>query len=315
MGLLAAFVRGLAMEYLPDSLIHSPKTDTDAYVLIAHQLRTNGEYGREPGIPTAYRPPGYTLSIAPWCRTDPPQVMGIASLHLLCAALTAGITVLWASSFGMGKGSWLAGLLVALDPILIRQSTLIMSETLFTTLFIAAIFSLSKGSVSDFSRWWLALAGCLWGFATMTRPIAGIVFLLLGIVALKGGWVKKWLLTSLVAGVTLLPWAIRNQLVMGKPILTTTHGGYTLWLGQNPTYFKEVVRGQNGIWPEESFQQWTKANSQRTSGLSEIEQDAIYHQEAWEWMSKIQTTPSNPQSITSDHFGISPQKPKPSPAT
>ena len=42
---------------------------------------------------------------------------------------------------------------------------------------------------------------------------------------------------AVAAAAVMSPWAIRNQQVFGKPILTTTHGGYTLWLGNNPSFF------------------------------------------------------------------------------
>jgi hypothetical protein len=49
--------------------------------------------------------------------------------------------------------------------------------------------------------------------------------------------------------VTVAPWVIRNAIVMGRPLLTTTHGGYTLLLGNNPAYYREVVDQPLGtIW-------------------------------------------------------------------
>ena len=35
----------------------------------------------------------------------------------------------------------------------------------------------------------------------------------------------------------LSPWMIRNLLVFGEPVWTTTHGGYTLALANNPVYY------------------------------------------------------------------------------
>jgi hypothetical protein len=43
----------------------------------------------------------------------------------------------------------------------------------------------------------------------------------------------------IVAAVAVMsPWAIRNQQVFGKPMLSTTHGGYTLFLGNNIHFYK-----------------------------------------------------------------------------
>ena len=42
---------------------------------------------------------------------------------------------------------------------------------------------------------------------------------------------------------TLAPWAVRNAHVFGRPIVTTTHGGYTLLLGNNPQYYDFLRAG------------------------------------------------------------------------
>jgi hypothetical protein len=41
----------------------------------------------------------------------------------------------------------------------------------------------------------------------------------------------------LIAAVVVSPWAIRNYSVFGKPIVSTTHGGYTLLLANNPWFY------------------------------------------------------------------------------
>ena len=42
------------------------------------------------------------------------------------------------------------------------------------------------------------------------------------------------------------PWAIRNRVTFGHTLWTTTHGGYTLALGNNPVYYREVLHGHPG---------------------------------------------------------------------
>ena len=39
----------------------------------------------------------------------------------------------------------------------------------------------------------------------------------------------------------LLPWAVRNALVLAEPIITTTHGGYTLALANNEVYYRDIL--------------------------------------------------------------------------
>jgi hypothetical protein len=98
-------------------------------------------------------------------------------------------------------------------------------------------------------------AGVLFGLCVLCRPTAwvwgglGLMWLVWGqrrphIAQHVGigdrGWEQVF---ALVAGIAVVvaPWVIRNTVVFGRPILTTTHGGYTLLLGNNPEFYAEVV--------------------------------------------------------------------------
>lgn len=55
-----------------------------------------------------------------------------------------------------------------------------------------------------------------------------------------------------------VPWVCRNQYSLGRPILTTTHGGYTLLLAHNQVYVDEVVnRPWGAVMSDASFAAWT----------------------------------------------------------
>jgi hypothetical protein len=53
-------------------------------------------------------------------------------------------------------------------------------------------------------------------------------------------------------------WTLRNQMHFGKPIWATTHGGYTLLLGNNPSFYRYMRTGGIGnAWePDAFFQRW-----------------------------------------------------------
>ena len=57
-----------------------------------------------------------------------------------------------------------------------------------------------------------------------------------GCACMRGG------LLALTIVLVLSPWMIRNLLVFGEPVWTTTHGGYTLALANNPVYYRESER-------------------------------------------------------------------------
>jgi hypothetical protein len=118
----------------------------------------------------------------------------------------------------------------------------------------------------------------------LTRPIAWLFTVAVLPIALFHRRARPWLLSCGFAGLIAAPWFLRNWLVLGLPILTTTHGGYTLWLGQNETYYQEVVSGRHRVWPEASFEQWTQQNAHATEGFSEVEKDVYFRQQALGWM-------------------------------
>ena len=63
---------------------------------------------------------------------------------------------------------------------------------------------------------------------------------------------------AIVAALFVGGWTLRNQKHFGKPIWATTHGGYTLLLGNNPSFFKYMRSGRIGIaWdPQPFFDRW-----------------------------------------------------------
>ena len=74
---------------------------------------------------------------------------------------------------------------------------------------------------------------------------------------------------------TLSPWAIRNRLAVGGFVVTTTHGGYTLALANNPVYYADVLNGPPGaVWSGPNQAAWFREVNNSLDGLSEPEADA-----------------------------------------
>jgi hypothetical protein len=282
--LLACFTRLAVICFWDESFAADPTQDPDAYRQIAEHWRAEGLYSRDGLQPTAYRPPGFVLCLWPMVADQQVSVWGLAAWHLVVGVLTTALTMGWARGM-MGSrpgptwvGPWIAGLVVAVDPLLVGQSALVMSEATFTLWMTAALFWTSSAS----SLTGRLLAGFAWGMAGLTRPIAWPV----------GAGVLLWMLIQrrrflLIAAVALgvaIPWVVRNQFVWNQPILTTTHGGYTLWLGQNPNYYETVVQPGKVIWPAEDFARWSAENERELAGKSEPEQDRLLAQKALAWM-------------------------------
>jgi hypothetical protein len=140
-----------------------------------------------------------------------------------------------------------------------------MTETFCALLMAALLVCLTRrkapGPKASF------VTGCVFGLCVLSRPTFwafGAVYLFAGgLQALIGQGSSKttaapgirtfltrqMLPAALATALCVAPWVIRNTLVMGSPILMTTHGGYTLLLGNNPAFYQEVVQQPLGtIW-------------------------------------------------------------------
>jgi 4-amino-4-deoxy-L-arabinose transferase-like glycosyltransferase len=161
----------------------------------------------------------------------------------------------------------LASLLVACDPILLNQQTLVMTETLATFLSVLSLWCLARYSAHRY--WWnAALAGGAIGLAALCRPtflpwlgLVGLAMLISDFGFRISDW-GRWARTALpsfvalavAAAAAMSPWAIRNQRQFGRPILTTTHGGYTLWLGNNPSFYHWLANDRSGLpWDVQNY--------------------------------------------------------------
>ncbi len=246
--------------------------DRDNYRGIAlHLAAGDGFVDPETLTSTAYRPPLYPLVMAGifYCGGTN-MALGIVQLALGVA--TVGLTVLCGRRLELGRaGRLAAGLLVAVDPLLLQQTALVMTEALAT--FLAALLLwLCLGPQTTMRNLSLGIA---FGLCCLCRPtfwafgaFASASWLLsltarcpvdgnLGPTSKRASRRRQAL--CVVAGVILAvaPWGIRNAMAFGRPIITTTHGGYTLLLAHNPAYTRNIVEQRWGaVWKEKPLEEW-----------------------------------------------------------
>jgi hypothetical protein len=266
--------------------------DPDRYLVMARALAQGQGYVWE-GRPTAYRPPLYPLILAPLVavfRGRTALAWGVVGLHVALGAATVWLTGSAARRWGYSAGQCLAAAtIVALDPVLVAQSRMVMTETPTALLLAASLAALAWPDHRGAS-----LGGVAMGLAALCRPStlpgAGLVATagaLLGPGRRKDRLIRGTLLMAGTATV-LLPWAIRNALVLGEPVWTSTHGGYTLALANNPVYYAEVLDGPPGaVWSGANQQRWFDSIGPRVAGLSEpaadrrLRDDALRLIRAW----------------------------------
>ena len=152
----------------------------------------------------------------------------------------------------------------------LKPSGLYLRQALLGVLF--GLCALSRPTI-----WIFGLLGCIWWVCSLawhrSCSITTFVGLQVGdappltpplqrggnkVIPSQGDEAGSRALCFLVPGVALLavaltvsPWLVRNLVVFGRPILTTTHGGYTLLLGNNPVFYHEVVEQPWGtVWDD-----------------------------------------------------------------
>lgn len=268
--LLAALLRAAMLWQFGGNL----QRDVDDYRGIAANIVTGNGFSN-PGtkLPTAYRPPLYPLLLSLVLSVGGGDLT-IGVLQLLLGVVTVWLTFAVAKRLGLEeRPAIIAAGLVAIDPLLLHNTTQVMTETLAATLAVAMLYLLCSDNQSTERiavRVWLA-TGLVFGLCCLCRPTfwAWGVFLVGWAVPtitrdLRRRFGTRWWNqpTLLTIGIALVcaPWAIRNAIVMGRPILTTTHGGYTLLLAHNPVYYRDVVEQPWGtVWSGDSLRAWQQS--------------------------------------------------------
>lgn len=211
----------------------------DSYSEVARNILQWGSLESPGALPSAYRVPGYSLFLACIYMFCGFKSQPVWMVQCLLSAVTAGLVALTARKYASVGLAWLAGLAAAAYLPFIYYSGRILSETLFTFLFVTALWLLSPG-LRKISVKSAAVAGVVMGLACLTRPVLfyfplGLAFLAftLGIFRRERFW-KAGIAMLCLFFLTLAPWGVRNWVRVGSPVLTSTEGGWSLWLGLHP---------------------------------------------------------------------------------
>jgi hypothetical protein len=217
----------------------------------------------------------------------------VAAVHVLIGSLTVVLTWLLARRWGLGNWSWLAAGLLAADPILLNQTAEVMTETCATCLSVLGLLALTRWSRErTYAAALLSgvVSGVVLGLAVLCRPTFLVWAALCGTYHLvtNANWAGIRQTASLVAAlaVTVLPWGIRNVRVTGHPIITTTHGGYTLLLANNPWFYEYLRTGKWGsVWDAQELLPLLAtvhaAAGEASAEHSEIVADRQLYDRAW----------------------------------
>lgn len=243
------------------STSYRPVNDAGTYLALASQIANTGDYSHShaPGIgaggtqgPSAYFPPGYPYLLAGVelldGRTSVQRVAGhtripAAAVHgarvaqAMLGTATVGLIGLLALE-GLGP---LVGLLAmgmaAVYPVLVGLSGTIVAENLLTPLVLVSLWAALRALRALHPYRWLAAAGALAGMAVLTHANAIVVAVPLLLLAWRvpdrphvGRWraLAAPALTAACLVLVLVPWLVRNAIVMHQLVLVTDETGITL---------------------------------------------------------------------------------------
>jgi 4-amino-4-deoxy-L-arabinose transferase-like glycosyltransferase len=285
---LVALIRGGVLYAKYDDL----KVDHDAYNAIAEGISTTGTFGsliestaldgtkQFKVTPSAYRPPLYPWLLSWLTKHDSSaaskefplgisrvSTFAVAVLHWLLGLATCYLAYQVAKALSSRESlGLLAAILVAVDPILLRQSTLVMTETLATFLAVAVIawWTRSIFETTSVSFPNCVYGGALFGLSILCRPTAMVWLVLLGCTltfCVNRSTSRFKLLHVLMLGFGALfvvsPWLVRNAIMFGQAKWSTTHGGYTLLLANNPVFYDQIENAGIAVqFNEQAFHDW-----------------------------------------------------------
>lgn len=210
--------------------------DSYFYQSAAQQLLDGKGYNGINGQPTAQWPPGYPVILAGLTWFFGPHPIMHEVFNAFVGAATVPLLFLVARrQFDTRVGLLCAGMLTVMPgPILWTDLTI--TETLYTFLFVLFLLLLTRARPT--LPWALAV-GAYIGLVALVRSEA-VMWVVVPLVVWWRG--TNWRVALPRFGVALvsvllvlLPWSIRNTVVMDTFVPLSSNAGPTLWSGHNPT--------------------------------------------------------------------------------
>jgi len=212
--------------------------DDGGYHVLAQSI-ASGRGMDKFGVPTAAKSPGYPWFLGACYALFGPNPAVPRVAQAILGALTAALIVALTWELGLGLASAvLAGLIASVYPSSIYFVGRYFPMVLHTCLLIMSVRALVRWGTFGTSRD-LMVSGITLGAAALVRSdTLLLVPLLAGTTFLLRGWRRQALVAAavLVGCVAVLysSWVVRNLLVIGTPVLTTTQASGTTWEGNNP---------------------------------------------------------------------------------
>jgi 4-amino-4-deoxy-L-arabinose transferase-like glycosyltransferase len=262
--------------------------DETHYQAIAENILRHQEFALETGHSTSIRPPLYPAFLtAIYSVTGGVHLNAVRMIQILISLGIIYVIYRLALRLFDEKVGRVAALIFAVYPSLIVFSHFVLTEILFTFLFLVFVYFfvafLQHKKYLD-----IFLTGLFLGLAALTRSIL-YPFMVITIVfmaaVLRDSFANKTKWTSLlIAGCLLVtaPWSIRNTMMYGSLVAVDTMGGLNMYMGN---YEHTPL---NRAWAAVDLQgdkAWYYGHEQALSGMNEAQKQKWATKQAATYMS------------------------------
>lgn len=234
--------------------------DTESYLSPAKALFVGGAFTSSPqpqSPPETIRTPGYPAFIASLFFLFGPTLRPVIIAQIIFSAATLLFASLIANSLWGHRAALASALLLALDPISLLASQMVLSDSLFTSLLTAALWAGFRALHGPEARpRWLLLFGSLLALATLVRPISyyliGPVLLVVVLSGLTAG--RPWRSLVAIIFAIALPWAVLVGGWQLRNFLTAGSAEFSHIRGINLLLYRgaAIVSARDGISFEEA---------------------------------------------------------------
>jgi 4-amino-4-deoxy-L-arabinose transferase-like glycosyltransferase len=215
--------------------------DAHAYYALAKSLYTEGSFGGPTfEDPSDWSPGAPLLYTASFYATGGAREGTARIVELLLGLATIVVVYLLGRRIACQAAGLLAAFTVAVYPPFIHSVGALYSEppAMFTLPAAVLAFLWASDGLGSSRARWLA-PGFLFGLTALIRPeylLVGIAFAVLALIRIwrTRGWRPGLVGTALFVAALLLPivpWAVRNQVVLDRTVPISTGGGKALYVG------------------------------------------------------------------------------------
>ena len=213
--------------------------DESLHWQLARNLVSTGQMVSDDGR-VAARMPVYPLFLALFAWLGDGGIILVRLTQAALGAVTAWLVFRFGAEALGARAGLIAGTLATLDLYAVFFANLLLTETLFTLIGVGLTYAtwrlLTRG---DEGHRWLMMIAALGPLAVMTRPSSAgwlvLIWVLVG--GLAAARAQTMLRTGVLIGASallMIPWGVRNQVVIGGCAWLSTNGGVTLYDAQGP---------------------------------------------------------------------------------